>query len=184
MSRCRRVVDPKEAEAARRDATMTQMLDRHLRMLTRRNRDLGMSPSLYREVAKELLSGRSRTILDLPTRDDARFVAQNLQRYIDSRDHRAVPKQPFFVSDEGEVLWWSFVAADFVDRDAPDGDLVVATCSWACPHGDRCTLPRGHEGGHNHRGCDCNEPDQPPCDQCGERKPAEPHVHATAGRRP
>ena len=24
-----------------------------------------------------------------------------------------------------------------------------------------------------HRGCDCNEPDQPPCDQCGERKPVE-----------
>ena len=46
-------------------------------------------------------------------------------------------------------------------------------CPLACPHGDRCTLPRGHEGGHNHRGCDCNEPDQPPCDQCGERKPVE-----------
>ena len=51
--------------------------------------------------------------------------------------------------------------------------LVNTRCPLACPHGDRCTLPRGHEGGHNHRGCDCNEPDQPPCDQCGERKPVE-----------
>lgn len=58
------------------------------------------------------------------------------------------------------------------------------TCPFACPHGDQCALESGHDGGHNHRGCDCNEPDQPLCDQCGERKPAEPHVHVIAGRRP
>ena len=47
------------------------------------------------------------------------------------------------------------------------------TCPFACPHGDQCALESGHDGGHNHRGCDCNEPDQPPCDRCGERKPVE-----------
>lgn len=34
-------------------------------------------------------------------------------------------------------------------------------CPQTCPHGDRCTLEAGHEGGCNHRGCDCNEPDSP-----------------------
>ena len=31
-------------------------------------------------------------------------------------------------------------------------------CSSTCLHGDRCTLGRGHTGGHNHRECACNEP--------------------------
>jgi len=31
-------------------------------------------------------------------------------------------------------------------------------CTSACPHGDRCTLAEDHDGGHNHRVCDCNEP--------------------------
>lgn len=36
-------------------------------------------------------------------------------------------------------------------------------CPSTCPHGDRCALEIGHDGGHNHRVCDCNEPnvDQP-----------------------
>lgn len=49
-------------------------------------------------------------------------------------------------------------------RDWKAGATGAATISYP---------PRGHEGGHNHRGCDCNEPDQPPCDRCGERKPVE-----------
>lgn len=32
-------------------------------------------------------------------------------------------------------------------------------CNWVCPHGDCCSLSTGHTGGHNHPGCDCNEPD-------------------------
>ena len=38
---------------------------------------------------------------------------------------------------------------------------TVEKCTFACPHGDRCTLNVGHEGGHNHGACDCNEPDSP-----------------------
>ncbi len=34
-----------------------------------------------------------------------------------------------------------------------------ARCRWECPHGDRCVLSDYHDGGHNHRECDCNEPD-------------------------
>lgn len=36
---------------------------------------------------------------------------------------------------------------------------MTTQCKFACPHGDRCTLGQDHEGGHNHLGCDCNEPD-------------------------
>ncbi len=58
-----------------------------------------------------------------------------------------------------------------------NGDVVKRTnrarCTFACPHEDQCTLERGHDGGHNHRGCDCNDPDTPPCDRCGERGPVE-----------
>ncbi len=32
-----------------------------------------------------------------------------------------------------------------------------ARCRWECPHGDRCVLSDYHDGGHNHRECDCNE---------------------------
>ncbi len=38
-------------------------------------------------------------------------------------------------------------------------------CSSTCPHGDRCTLPAGHEDGHNHRRCDCNKPNTDTADQ-------------------
>lgn len=31
-------------------------------------------------------------------------------------------------------------------------------CPSTCPHGDRCTLPAGHDDGHNHQRCDCNDP--------------------------
>ncbi len=34
-------------------------------------------------------------------------------------------------------------------------------CCSTCPHGDRCTLPPGHDTGHNHRGCDCNAGNEP-----------------------
>jgi hypothetical protein len=33
----------------------------------------------------------------------------------------------------------------------------IMRCGWQCPHGDRCTLERGHAGGCNYRVCDCNE---------------------------
>lgn len=44
-----------------------------------------------------------------------------------------------------------------------DGRYVVEAgrCEFTCPHGDRCTLAQGHEDGHNHRTCGCNEPDLP-----------------------
>ena len=39
--------------------------------------------------------------------------------------------------------------------------MAFERCPLACPHGDRCTREAGHEDGCNHRGCDCNEPNQP-----------------------
>jgi hypothetical protein len=39
-------------------------------------------------------------------------------------------------------------------------DVFDDRCTSACPPGDRCTLDAGHGGGHNHRGCDCNEPNE------------------------
>jgi hypothetical protein len=35
---------------------------------------------------------------------------------------------------------------------------VFEQCRFTCPHDDRCRLPEGHSGGHNHK-CDCNEAD-------------------------
>lgn len=37
--------------------------------------------------------------------------------------------------------------------------IVDLRCCSTCPHGDRCTLPPGHDTGHNHADCPCNEPD-------------------------
>lgn len=56
--------------------------------------------------------------------------------------------------------------------------MTSERCQFTCPHGDQCALEKGHGGGHNHRGCDCNEPDCPGegrchgsmswCDVCGD----------------
>lgn len=53
-------------------------------------------------------------------------------------------------------------AMDAAPDAAPDADTKEDRCRFECPHGDRCTLSAGHDGGHNHRACDCNEPDTAP----------------------
>jgi hypothetical protein len=50
---------------------------------------------------------------------------------------------------------WSAAAA-FIEN-YPTNE-VDERCESTCPHGDQCTLPIGHDGGHNHRYCNCNEP--------------------------
>ena len=62
------------------------------------------------------------------------------------------------------------------------GDYV--RCPMVCPHGDQCRLPKGHEDGCSHAGCDCNEPSAPMTKGAlvdPETDPSRPDVVATNG---
>jgi len=83
-----------------------------------------MSPSRFRVIAQQLLRGEPVRFDDVPNEDDARFLAEHLQRYVDSRDHGSVRKMRFRLRD-GTFRWWSFVGKDFVGEDFPEGGLVV-----------------------------------------------------------
>jgi len=51
------------------------------------------------------------------------------------------------------------LSLEALDRSSRAGlAAILDRCPWGCPHGDRCTLGLGHEGGHNFTKCGCNEP--------------------------